>query len=86
MSLDNEFKDEIVYGSFWQVEIPGEGKFSYPTEDYTSDEIMALFEVDEVEEITGYFVEVLDDETGELVWHGPFDNEDEVTDYLDDLQ
>ena len=85
MSLGDEFKDEIVYGSFWSVEVPGEGTFNYPQQDYTVDELMALLEVDEVNEVTGYFVELLDDDTGELIWHGPFDNEDDLMDHLEDL-
>jgi len=85
MSLDNEIKDEIVYGTFYKVEVLGEGTFNYPQADYTVDELMALFDVDEVNEVTGYFVELLDDETGELIWHGPFDNEDEIEDHLDNL-
>lgn len=85
MSLGDEFKDEIVYGTFYAVEIPGEGIINFPQDDYTEAELMAMLEVDEVNEVTGYFVEVLHEETGELQWHGPFSDEAEVMDYLEDL-
>ena len=83
--MENMDKDEIVYGTFYQVEIPNEGMAYFPQSDYTEAELMALFEVDTVNEVTGYFVEVLEEETGELVWHGPFDNEDDLEDHLIDL-
>ena len=85
MSLGDEFKDEIMFGEFYQVDVPGEGKFNYPAADYTPAELMAMFEIDEVTEVTGYFVELLDDETQELVWHGPFDSVEEIEDHLDNL-
>ena len=85
MSLDDEFKEEIVHGTFWQVEVPNEGMAYFPQEDYTMSELMALFEVDTVNEATGYFVELMEEDTGELSWHGPFDNEDDLEDHLVDL-
>lgn len=76
--------EEIVYGTFYQVEIPGDGIVNFPTGEYTLDEVMAVTEVDEVNEVSGYFCEILDDK-GFPQWIGPFDNEDELIDHLTDL-
>jgi hypothetical protein len=81
--IDNP-EEEIVHGTFYQVEIPGEGIANFPTSEYTLDEVMAITEIDEVAEVEGYFCEVLDD-TGFPQWIGPFDNEDELIDHLTDL-
>jgi hypothetical protein len=77
-------KDEIVYGTFFQVEIPGEGIANFPTTEYSEDEVLAITEIDEINEVEGYFCEVLDD-TGFPQWIGPFDSEDELIDHLSDL-
>ena len=85
MSLGDEYKEELVYGSFWHLEVPGEGEFNFPTTDYTVNELRDLYEVDEIDEVTGYFVEVCEEETMELLWHGPFGDENEAACYLEDL-
>ena len=83
MSID-EVRDEVIYGEFFQVEIPGYGVQNFPTSEYSLDEVIALTDIDEVNMVSGYFAEVADEDE-KPQWIGPFDDEDELVEHVADL-
>ena len=83
-NMQDEMKDAIEYGTFYQVEIENEGFVNFKPSDYTVDEVMALTGADEVEQVTGYFIEA-PDEDGLNYWIGPFDSEEDLIEHMEDM-